>query len=132
MVKKGRFARMDGKEYELISYQHQYYLKSTNHNDVQIGFEETQANTKEFIKKISIDNLEDAYEVFPFAMLMGYRFSVEGVDKENSLVRLVTSNQFVQNKIAVKSYGKDEYMIELPYDDVVVEEDRIQILGFEK
>lgn len=131
MIRKGRFARMNGNEYEMISYQRQYYLKSSNACDIQYGFEETQENTGEFMKKVFIEDLEDAYEIFPFAMLMGYRFSVEGQDKEMGTVRLVTSNPFVKKKIAVKAYRKDEYIIELPYEDVMIQEDRIQILGFE-
>lgn len=131
MVRKGRFALMSGKEYELISYQRQYYLKSKDIVDLQLGFIDIQATAKEFIKKVSIEDLEDAYEVFPYAMLLGYRFAVEGYTESSGTVRLVTSNPFVKKKIDVKAYRKDEYIIELPYEDVVIQEDRIPILGFE-
>ncbi len=131
MVRKGRFARLNGKEYALISFQHQYYLKSNDRSDIELGFEERQENAGEFIKKVSIENLEDAYEIFPFSILKGHRFAIEGQDKENGTIKLVTSNPFVSKKVAVRPYGKDEYIIELPHDQVVIEEDRIQILGFE-
>lgn len=131
MVRRGRFALMNGKEYELISYQHQYYLKSTDIVDLQLGFIDIQGTAKEFTKKVSVEDLEDAYEVFPYAMLIGYRFAVEGYNKKTGNVRLVTSNPFVKKKIDVRAYRKDEYIIELPYEDVVIQEDRIPILGFE-
>lgn len=131
MVRRGRFAQMNGKEYELFSYQRQYYLKSTEAADLELGFTEMQGNVGEFTRKVSVKDLEDAYEIFPYAMLTGYRFAVEDFNQEKGIVRLVTSNPFVKKKIDVKAYRKDEYIIELPYEDIVIEEDRLPILGFE-
>lgn len=131
MLRKGCFAKVNGKEYRLISYQRQYYLKSKDIADLQLGFMEIQGTAKEYIKKITIEDLEDAYEIFPYAMLRGYRFAIEGYNQETGLVGLVTSNPFVQDKIDVRAYRKDEYIIELPFGHVTIEEDKIPILGFE-
>lgn len=131
MLRKGCYAKVNGKEYRLTSYQRQYYLKSKDIADLRLGFIEIQGTEKEYIKKIAKEDLEDAYEIFPYAMLRGYRFAIEGYNKETGLIGLVTSNPFVQSKIDVRAYRKDEYIIELPYKHVLVEEDRIPILGFE-
>ena len=131
MARKGRFARMNGKEYELISYHRQYYLISKDIIDLQYGFIDIQGTAKEFTKKVSIEDLESAFEVFPYAMLLGYRFAIEGFNERSGTVRLVTSNPFVKKKIDVKHYGVGEYIIELPYEEIVIVEDRIPILGFE-
>lgn len=131
MVRKGRFALANGKEYELISYQRQYYLKSRDALDLQNGFTKLRGNRKEFIKKIDVDDLDDAYEVFSYAMLEGYRFSVEGENYKTGMVALVTSNPFVRGKVNVRPNGNDEYIIELPFEKVDIQEERISILGFE-
>lgn len=131
MLRKGCFAKVNGKEYRLTSYQRQYYLRSKNIEDLQLGFIEIQGAAKEYIKEINKEDLEDAYEIFPYAMLRGYRFAIEGYNEKTGLVGLVTSNPFVQDKIDVRAYRKDEYIIELPYEQVLIEEDRIPILGFE-
>ena len=131
MARKGRFARIYGKEYELITYQREYYLKSKDIVDLQFGFIDIQGTAKEFTKKVSVEDLESAYEVFLYAMLIGYRFAIEGYNEKEGTVRLVTSNPFVEKRIDVKPYGKDEYIIELPYEEIVIQEDRIPILGFD-
>lgn len=131
MVRKGRYALSNGKEYVLISYQRQYYLKSTDILDLENGFTALRGKKKEFIKKVSIDELEDAYEIFPYAMLEGYRFSVEGKNHKTGMMLLVTSNPFVQGKVNVRPYRNDEYIIELPFGAVNIEEEKISILGFE-
>ena len=51
MIRKGRFAIWNCKEYELISYQRQYYLKSTDESDVEHGFREVQGQSQEFVKR---------------------------------------------------------------------------------
>lgn len=131
MARKGRFARMNGKEYELMSYQRQYYLKSKDIVDTELGFIDILGTATEFTKRVSVEDLDNAYEVFPYAVLKGYRFAIVGFNEQKRTVRLVTSNPFVKKRFDVKPYGKDEYIIELPYEDIVIKEDRIPILGFE-
>ena len=131
VLKKGRFALSNSKEYELASYQGQYYLKSYDPNDLKNGFIKMQNDEKILIKQITIDEMEDAYEVFPFAMVKGHRFAVEGYNKCTGMVSLVTNNPFVKNKLPVRPYGKSEYIIEIPYTTLEIKDDRIPILGFE-
>lgn len=131
MVRKGRFAIVDGKEYRLYSRNRQYYLKSKDILDLANGFTVSPGEKDTYVKKVCVDELEDAYEAFPYVMLEGYRFSVESTMPKTGVVVLVTSNPFVQGKIQVKPYGTDEFMIELPIEDLTIEEDRIAILGFE-
>ena len=71
-----------------------------------------------FIKSISIRELEDAYEIIPYVMISGYRFAVAGRNEKTGNIALVTNNPFVQEKIAVRSYGKFEYIIELPLEEI--------------
>lgn len=132
MVRKGRFALSNGEEYELISYQKQYYLKSEDSHNLQRGFIKMSHDDKVYIKQVSVNDLQDAYEVFPYAMVKSYRFSVEGYNEKTGIVELVTNNPFVQGKINVRPYGQDEYILEIPHEDVQIKEDRIPILGFEK
>jgi len=131
VIRRGRFALWEGKEYGLISNQRQYYLQSVNLLDLENGFVRKNGDQSVFIKPVSIRELEDAYEIFPYAMIAGYRFALEGYNEKTGKVVLVTNNPFVKEKIEVQAYGKFEYIIEISLDDIRLEEDRIPILGFE-
>lgn len=132
MIRRGRFAVSNGKEYEIFTYQHQYYLKSKNPYDLEIGFIRMMNNDAIFIKQVSAQELDDAYEIFPYAVVGGYRFSVKGYNEMTGTATLVTNNPFVKEKINVRPYGKHEYIIEIPHEDIQVMEDRLAILGFDK
>ncbi|WP_203247426.1 hypothetical protein [Sporosarcina beigongshangi] len=132
MIRKGRFALWRNKEFELISYQRSYYLRSENPSDKEWGFRGVKGDECTFIKPVSIEELEDAYEVIPYTMILGYRFAFAGCDVETGKAILVTVNPFVQDKIDVRPYGKFEYIIEVPLEEIKIEEDRVPILGFEE
>lgn len=131
MVRKGRFAIIDGKEYELFSSENQYYIKSTNPLDLANGFSLWPGRENIFIKKICFAKIEGAYEIFPYVILNSHRFIVESVNQLASTVTLVTSNPFVQQKMNVKPYRNNEYVIEYPLNEVKIEEEKMPILGFE-
>lgn len=131
MIRKGRFAVWGNKEFELISYQRQYYLQSENPLDMENGFVRKNGEKQVFIKPVSIRELEDAYEIVRYAMIAGYRFSLEGYNEKTGEVALVTNNSFVKEKVDVQAYGKFEYIIEVSLDEIRLEEDRIPIRGFE-
>jgi len=131
MIRKGRFAVWNNEEYELISYQRQYYLVSEDEAKLEQGFTTLQSKKGFFVRLITAFELEDAYEIFPYAMISGYRFQVEGYNEDMQKVVLVTNNPFVQKKVDVRPYGKSEYIIEIPFKEVEVLEDRLPILGFE-
>ena len=132
MIRKGRFAVLDGREYVLFSYQRQYYLRSENPYDLQNGFIKMKSDEKVFIKQVSAQELDDAYEIFPFAIVGSYRFSVMGYNEKSGTVVLVTNNPFVKKKINVRPYGQYEYIIEIPHEDIQISEDRLGILGFDR
>lgn len=131
MIRKGRFAIWNCNEYELISYQRQHYLKSKNEADLECGFSQLKGQEQAFIKRVSIRELEDAYEIFQYAMVASYRFAVEGYNERMDTVALVTHNPFVKEKLNVRPYGKGQYIIEIPLGEIEIEEDCIPILGFE-
>lgn len=131
MIRKGRFAAWNDREFELVSYQREYYLRSEDPLDMQLGFKAMKGNDCAFVKAVSIRDLEDAYEIVPYAMISGYRFAVAGCNEKTGNIALVTNNPFVQEKIAVRPYGKFEYIIEFPLEEIKIEEDRVPILGFE-
>ena len=131
VIRKGRFAVWRNKEFELVSYQRQYYLQSSNPLDLENGFVGISGYKQVFIKSVSVRELEDAYEIVPYAMIAGHRFAVEGYNENTRKVALVTNNPFVKGKIDVHAYGKFEYIIEIPLDEIQLEEDRVPILGFE-
>ena len=132
LFRKGRFAVWQGKEYELVSYQRQYYLSSKERQDLQNGFFKPRGDGQTFYKDVSIRDLDDAYEIVSYTMISSYRFAIEGYNEKTGNVALVTNNPFVKEKIAVRPYGKYEYIIEIPLGEITIEEDRIPILGFEK
>jgi len=130
-IRKGRFALWNKKEFELGSYQRQYYLQSADPLDMRNGFVKKNGDKDVYIKTVSVHELEDAYEIIPYGMIAGYRFAVEGYDEKTGKVILVTNNPFVKERIDVRPYGKFEYIIEVLLEDIVIEEDRVPILGFE-
>ncbi|GKV68985.1 hypothetical protein NCCP2716_14830 [Sporosarcina sp. NCCP-2716] len=131
MIRRGRFARWKGNEYEISSRNRQIYLTTTDAADLDNGFSPIGGSHLSFVRPVDMRELDDAYEIVPYAILKGHRFAIEGADSRTGLVKLVTHNPFAAKKVAVLPYGSDAYMIELPLSDIVVEEDRIPILGFE-
>ncbi|HLR11841.1 MAG TPA: hypothetical protein VK120_10640 [Sporosarcina sp.] len=131
MIKKGRFAVVDGQEYELISRMEQYYIVSRNIFDLSDGFKQYDRNRNYFLKEICLAEIEDAYEIFPYVIVESYRFSVETMNECTGEVLLVTSNPFVQKRLNVKPYRAGEFMIEMSIGELIIEEDKMAILGFE-
>ncbi len=107
-------------------------MRSFDTSDVQLGFEQADNNELLYRKKVSLNELENVYEIIPFAFVSGYRFAVEAFNEATGVISLVTNNSFVQDKLEVKPHGKFEYIIELPIEDVELKEDRIPILGFDE
>lgn len=128
-LRKGRFARWQGQDYELASYQRIYYLMTDDPSMVSEGFREQEGRADRYIREVSTKELEDAYEIIPYAMYKSHRFTIEGETGDGKLV-MVTSDPYVQNVMDVKPYGRHEFITELSPDEVELMEDRIGILGF--
>ncbi|WOV84487.1 hypothetical protein PGH26_00770 [Sporosarcina jeotgali] len=131
MIRKGRFARWNEKEYEISSRNKQIYLATTDAKELNNGFSRMGGSTATLLRPVDVKELEDAYEIVPYAILEGHRFAIEGLDPLTGMVKLVTNNAYAVKKVELHPYGSDAYMIELPYKSITVEEDRIPILGFE-
>jgi hypothetical protein len=131
MIRRGRFARWDNREFEIVSYRRQYYLKSSDPSDRQWGFQVMNGRQEVFFKPILVTDLEDAYEIIPYVFISGYRFAIESYNVETGMLTLVTNNPFVQKKIPVRPHGKYEYIIDVSVHELKIEEDRIPILGFD-
>ncbi|WP_432353840.1 hypothetical protein [Sporosarcina sp. A2] len=131
MIRKGRFARWNGREYEICSRNKQIFLSATNPEELNNGFIQMGGSNSQLVRAIELNELEDAYEIVPFTILRGYRFAIEGIDSNSGMVKLVTNNAFASKRVQVHPYGIDAYMIELPINEITIEEDRIPILGFE-
>ena len=131
MIRRGRFVRWQEKEYAISSKDKQVYLTTTDMREVQNGFTQSGGPSGLLMKKVEMRELDDAYEIVPYALVEGYRFAIETLDEDSGTVKLVTNNAFAAKKLDVHPYGTGEFMIELPIEQVVLEEDRIPILGFE-
>lgn len=128
-LRKGRYAKWQGKEYELASYQRIYYLMTDDPSLAGEGFRPQEGRRDRYIREVSVKELEDAYEIIPYTIYKSHRFTIEGETKDDKLV-LVTSDPYVRNDVDVKTYGRHEYIIEVAPDEVDVAEERRGILGF--
>ena len=50
MIRKGRFAVWNNREFELVSYRREYYLRSENPRDLQLGFSSTDGDERSLHK----------------------------------------------------------------------------------
>lgn len=130
MFRKGRFAIWQGKEFPVVSQKRKYYLQSDDENDIKNGFKSMDSRNVYF-KEVVLEELEDAYEIFPFAVLSGYRFSIESYNENNDMITLVTNNPYAAKKVDVSPHGMGGFHIEIPFDEITVIEDRVPILGFD-
>lgn len=131
MIRRGRFARWNEREYEISSRNKQIYLATTDVRELKNGFSRMSGSSSTFLRPVDVKELEDAYEIVPYAILGGHRFAIEGFDSLTGMVKLVTNNSFAVKKVKLQPYGSEEYMIEVPLQSITIEEDRIPILGFE-
>lgn len=132
MIRKGRYALWNDEEYQLISFHRKYYLKSRDESDLSKGFLKLRGSDQYFVKCISIQDLDIVYEVFQYAMLSSYRFSVESYNATTDTVSLVTYNPFVKKSLNVLPYGSKQFIIEVFRKDIEIEEEQIPVLGFEE
>ncbi|MFC7363559.1 MULTISPECIES: hypothetical protein [Bhargavaea] len=128
-LRKGRFAKWKGDDYELASYQRTYYLTTDDPSLSSEGFHPQEGRPGRYIREVSVKDLEDAYEIIPYTIYKSHRFTIEGETKDGKLV-LVTSDPYVRSKVDVKPYGRHEFIIEVPAAEVDVTEERRRILGF--
>ncbi|WOV87729.1 hypothetical protein QWT69_00990 [Sporosarcina oncorhynchi] len=130
MFRKGRFAIWNGKEYPVVSQKRKYFLQSDNEIDIENGFT-SLGRRNVFFKEVILSELEDAYEIFPYAILSGYRFSMESYNEKTGMITLVTNNPYAAKKVDVSPHGMGEFSIEIPIEEISILEDRVPILGFE-
>ena len=128
-LRKGRYAKWQGRDYELASYQRIYYLTTDDPSLADEGFRPQEGRPGRYIREVSEKELEDAYEIIPYTVYKSHRFTIEGETRDGKLV-MVTSDPYVRNDVEVKPYGRHEFIIEVSPDEVDVAEERRGILGF--
>ncbi|MFC4408831.1 hypothetical protein ACFOZY_00135 [Chungangia koreensis] len=127
MIRKGRFGKWKNKEYELFFYQGKYFLRTNDIQDKDLGFTPIEEGKGQLVKETAIRDLEDAYEIVPYAMVEGHRLNVEGFDFETKIVALTSNNPYAKEKLGMRPYGRHEYIIELPFDRVQLEEEKVSL-----
>lgn len=129
-MRKGNYGIYKNKEFSIRKTGDQIRLKSTDPNDIQLGFSQSQNHPELFFKYIHINELENAYEIVPYTIFKGHKFLILGFDKEKNKVHLVTQDPEVVDFLEVKSIGKFEYVIEVPIGELQIFEEKRPILGF--
>ncbi|KZE36827.1 hypothetical protein AV656_13670 [Bhargavaea cecembensis] len=129
-LRKGRYAKWNGRDYELASYQRIYYLTTEDPSLADEGFTPQEGRPGRYIREVSVKELEDAYEIIPYTIYKSHRFTVEGETKDGKLV-MVTSDPYVRNDMNVKPYGRHEFIIEASPEEVDLAEECKGILGFD-
>jgi len=127
MIRKGRFGKWKNKEYELFFYQGKYFLRSNDIQDEDLGFSLIEEGKGQFVKETAIRDLEEAYEIVPYAMVEGHRLTVEGYDEKSQTFALTSNNPYAKEKLGMRPYGRYEYIIELPLDRIQLEEEKVSL-----
>lgn len=127
MIRKGRYGLWKNKEFELFFYQGKYFLRSDDIQDEDLGFSPIEEGKGQLVKEIAIRELDDAYEIVPYAMVEGHRFNVEGYDETDQLVALTSNNPYAKEKLGMRPYGRYEYIIELPIEQIQLKEEKVSL-----
>jgi hypothetical protein len=102
MIRKGRFTVWGNKEFELVSYQRQYYLQSKDFLDLKNGFREKNGDRHVFIKPISVKEKIDVRPYGEFEYII--ELFLKDIDKEEDRVSDTWIRRFTLMKKAIVSY----------------------------
>jgi hypothetical protein len=132
MIKKGRYAIYNGKEYSIISAKNdQVRLRSRDPLDKVNGFELSENSvSKVYVKNVMRQDLDDAYEIIPTTYYKGYHFGIIGFDKSTQEVILMTSNPEAWKKLNLETHAKYEFTVDVPLSELDIIEEKEPILGF--
>lgn len=125
MIKKGRFAKWNNREFELFFYQGKYYLRSNDIQDSALGFSPIEEGKEQLVRETAIRDLDEAYEIVPYVIYDGHRLQVEGFDTSSQTVVVTSNNPFVKDKLDMRPYGRYEFITEMPFSDIEIEEEKI-------
>ncbi|USK34319.1 hypothetical protein LIT25_02635 [Bacillus sp. F19] len=129
-MRKGKFGVYQGKEYKIISYKKNYYLKSIDPLTQAIGFSLAPGENSIYIKKVEPNDLDDAYEIIPTTFYKGYHFGIIGYDEAKQEVILMTSNPEAWKKLNLETHAKYEFTVDVPLNELDIIEEKEPILGF--
>ncbi len=132
MIKKGRYALYNGKEYSIIQVNNGHVkLRSFDSSAKENGFVLSAASiTGVYVKTVGVEDIDDAYEIIPSAIYKGFDFGIIGFDKESQEATLMTSNPEAWRKLNLETHAKYEFTVCVPIIDLDVIEEKVTILGF--
>lgn len=130
MIKKGEYAIYKGKEYSIIVKDNFVTLRSFDKSELKNGFRVGGLLKNVYLKDVTIDQLEDAYEIIPHAVFKGHDFGIAGYNEEKGIVTLVTNNPNLMKELNLESHAKYEYNIDVHINEIKILEDKVPILGF--
>ncbi|WP_026677561.1 hypothetical protein [Fictibacillus gelatini] len=130
MIKDGKYAIYKGKEYSIIIEDGYVTLRSFDQSELKNGFRVGGLLKNVYLKDVSINELEDAYEIIPYCIYKGYDFGIIGYSKEKQTVTIVTSNPKAKEKLNLESPGKGEYIKKVPIQDIQIFEEKRPLFGF--
>ncbi|WP_257348177.1 hypothetical protein [Pseudalkalibacillus decolorationis] len=130
MIRKGEYGVFSGKKFELFYYNQSYYLRSRDQQDTEIGFSSVEGRDSLYIKKVDKSDLEDAYEIVPYAFYKGYKFGIAGFSNERKTVSIVTNDPKVRDLLKLEAPGVAEFTKDVPIHELDVKEEKRPIMGF--
>lgn len=124
-IKKGRYARFNGKEYKVYTNEDgSYDLVSHDPNDVNNGFFEQYSDT--YVKKVSVNEITSIHRIIPFAKYQGNRLDVNDQEK-NGEIHLGTIDATLAKKLDFERTDKYYYEKWIPKNEVEIFEERKEI-----
>lgn len=124
-IKKGRYARFNGKEYKVYTNEDgSYDLVSHDQNDVNNGFFEQYSDT--YVKKVSVNEITSIHRIIPFAKYQGNRLDVNDQEK-NGEIHLGTIDATLAKKLDFERTDKYYYEKWIPKNEVEIFEERKEI-----
>ncbi|TYR79166.1 hypothetical protein FZC66_16240 [Priestia megaterium] len=131
MIQQGKYGVYKGAAYKMISQKNPVTLRSDNPADQEKGFQFVKTLTSTaYIKKVALDELDDAYEIILSAKYQNHHFGLASINEQEQTALLVTNNPALQKEIPLNAEGKSEFTIQVSLQDVQIIEEKKSILGF--
>jgi|GEM_PF-1039756 hypothetical protein len=132
-MKRGEYGIYRGKEYSIILERYnRVTLRTYDKSALEEGFQIAGLMKNVYIKEVDKAELDDAYEYKPYAVYKGREFIIEGVNETDQTVILKSIDQNAVDELGFSSLGKYEFTVCVPINDLVVIEEKVEILGFRR
>lgn len=131
--KKGLYAIYNDKEYKLKKRGEEYYIISRDPSEVKRGFINYvniagQVENDIFMKKVNINEIQEAYKVEMWARYHGKEFFVMGID--NGEVLITTENTRIAEELNfkfVEPFVYDKHVRLEDLDEVIEKQDKVYL-----